>query len=302
MMRRKLRRVCLCLGLAGILAAGLGGGWMLLYNNWSVDPESRAEFVKNLNDAITRSREWVVDVGESRGLFQWEETAALLENAALLHMVADCARLSGDERLQSVAMQYFRVVRRPYAFGRLIDAGSRFEPPADYESQALEDYQRWFLHATAPAEYPLTAEDRANMFSPGRYRTGRATHQLLSLYLYRNHNGSTPELDRLIRRISTRIASEAAIDFRVTDLYLQRIAFVLAAGQPDLVKRRWVERALAAQQADGGWLWSWHGWQPKPYVLSFDAVSSTSHPTAQGMWIAYMLKYRYPEWIERNYR
>src|SRR5215831_194519 len=230
MMRRKLRRMCLGLGLAGILSMVLFNGWMLLYNNWSVDPESRAEFVRNLNDSITRGREWIVDVGEDRALVEWEEIAALLQNPALLHMVADCARLSGDKRLQSVAMQYFRVVRKPYAFGRLVDGGSRFEPPSYDESQELADYERWFLHATAPAEYLLTAEDRANMFSPDRYRTGSATHQLFSLYLYRNHNGSTPELDRLIRRISTRIASEAAIDFRVTDLYLQRIAFVLAAG------------------------------------------------------------------------
>ena len=95
---------------------------------------------------------------------------------------------------------------------------------------SAEDYQPWFLHAVAPTEYPLSAEALANMFSPDKYRTGGATHQLFALYLYRNHNGATPDLDRLIRRISVRIASEASIDFRVTDLYLQRIAFLLAAG------------------------------------------------------------------------
>jgi hypothetical protein len=140
------------------------------------------------------------------------------------------------------------------------------------------------------------------MFSPDKYQTGSATHQLFALYLYRNYNGSTPDLNRLIRRISVRIASEASFDFRVTDLYLQRIAFLLAAGQPDLVKRRWVERALAAQQHDGGWRYSWHGWQPKPFGFEFVDESSISHATAQGMWIVYMLKYRYPQWIEQNYR
>jgi hypothetical protein len=140
------------------------------------------------------------------------------------------------------------------------------------------------------------------MFSPDKYQTGSATHQLFALYLYRSYNGSTPDLDRLIRRISVRIASETSFDFRVTDLYLQRIAFLLAAGQPDLVKRRWVERALAAQQHDGGWRYSWHGWQPKPFRFQFADESSISHATAQGMWIVYMLKYRYPQWIEQNYR
>jgi hypothetical protein len=167
---------------------------------------------------------------------------------------------------------------------------------------SAEDYQPWFVHAVAPTEYPLSAEALANMFSSDKYRTGGATHQLFALYLYRNHNGATPDLDWLIRHISVRIASEASIDFRVTDLYLQRIAFLLAAGQQDLVKRRWVERALDAQQSDGGWSYSWHGWQPKPYHFRFAEEGSTSHPTAQGMWMVYMLKYRYPQWIEKNYQ
>ena len=127
-MRRKLGGCAFGLGLAGILAVGLSGGWMLLYNNWSVAPVSRAAFVSNLNHAITRSREWVVNGGESRPRSsrkkQW-----LLGNPALLHMVADCARLSGDEQLLSVVMEYFPVGERPYAFGRFLDSGSRFQPP-----------------------------------------------------------------------------------------------------------------------------------------------------------------------------
>jgi hypothetical protein len=77
-------------------------------------------------------------------------------------------------------------------------------------------------------------------------------HQLFALYLSRKFKGNTPELDRIMIRVENRIAAEAAFDFRVTDLYLQRIAFLLAAGRPDLVKPRWVERALTAQQSDRG--------------------------------------------------
>jgi hypothetical protein len=217
-------------------------------------------------------------------------------------MVADCARTSGDRRLQSLAALYFRANAKPYSFGRMVDPDCRFERPSENNSWTAEHYQPWFLYAVAPTEYPLSAEARANMFSPDKYRTGSATHQLLALYLYRKHNGPTSDLDRLIRRLSVRIASEASIDFRVTDLYLQRIAFLLAAGQTDLVKRRWVERALAAQQPDGGWLYSWYGWEPKPFRFHIAEASSTTHPTVQGMWMAYMLKYRYPNWIEKNYQ
>jgi hypothetical protein len=57
-------------------------------------------------------------------------------------------------------------------------------------------------------------------------------HQLFALYLYRKFNGDTPELDRIMIRVENRIAAGAALSFRVTDLYLQRIAFLLAARRP----------------------------------------------------------------------
>jgi hypothetical protein len=224
----------------------------------------------------------------------------LLENAALMHMVADCARMSGDGRLRSLAARYFTANAKPYSYGRMVDPDSHFELPG-YYSWTDDDYQPWFLHSIAPRIYLLPDQALANMFSPDKYRTGGATHQLFALYLYRTYTGESVDLNRLMRRISLRIASEASIDFRVTDLYLQRIAFLLAAGQPDLVKHRWVERALAAQQADGGWLYSWYGWHPTPYRFS-SGENSTSHPTVQGMWLAYMLKYRYSQWIANNYR
>jgi hypothetical protein len=278
----------------------VGIAW--LNNNWSIRPLSRAEFLGRLDNAITASREWVLTLGDPSAFLINEESAALLQNAALMHMVAECARASGDQRLQQLAALYFSVNADPYWFGRLVDPNCRFERPSVDYLWSAEDYQPWFVHAVAPTEYPLSAEALANMLSPDKYRTGGATHQLFALYLYRNHNGATPDMDWLIRHISMRIASEASIDFRVTDLYLQRIAFLLAAGQQDLVKRRWVERALSAQQSDGGWSFSWYGWQPKPYRFRFAEESSTSHPTAQGMWMVYMLKYRYPQWIEKNYQ
>lgn len=282
------------LGSLGVLIVAAIAGLALFDNNSSLRPISRAEFRRNLDAAIAGSRGWLLTLSG-------DEATALLQNPALLYMVVDCARISGDERLRTIAGDYFHSVQNPYWWARMVDPSSRFERPPDDYLRTLVNYQRWFMHAIAPEEYRLTAEDHRDMFSPDKYRTGRATHQLFALYLYRNYNGANPNLNRLIDRISARIAGEASIDFRVTDLYLQRVAFLLAAGHSDLVKRRWVERALAAQQWDGGWLYSWHGWQPNPLQFRLEKATSTSHPTAQGMWIAYMLKYRYPQWIEKNY-
>jgi hypothetical protein len=248
-----LQRLLFFFGLVVILVPGVLAGLMWFDNNSSIRALSRGEFVRKLDHALPASRAWVLAVGEGSSVVVNQEGVALLSNPALMHMVADCARASGDPRLQSLATSYFHMVSTPYWWGRLVDPSSRFERPPDDYLRDLEQYQRWFMHAMAPGEYPLSAEDRVDMFSPDKYRTGNLTHQLFALYFYRNFNGATPNLDRLIRRISVRIASEAAIDFRVTDLYLQRIAVLLAVGQLDLVKRRWVERALAAQQPNGGW-------------------------------------------------
>jgi hypothetical protein len=183
----------------------------------------------------------------------------------------------------------------------MVDPSITIAAPAAADLAGLEEYQRWVLHGVEP-NVALSPAELEDVFSPNRHRTGKATHQLLALYFYRKSQGASPELDRLMDKVERRIAWEAAVDFRVTDLYLQRIAFLLAAGRADLVQRRWVERALAAQQSDGGWLKDWHGWSPSVNRFSFRGGASTAHATVQGLWMGCMLKYRYAEWAEKNYR
>ena len=139
------------------------------------------------------------------------------------------------------------------------------------------------------------------MFAPDRFMWGSRTHQLFALILYRSRTGNAPQVNDLINHLCERIAMEAHWDVRVTDLYLQRIAFIMAAGRPDLIKRRWVERAIASQTASGGWVGSWYGWGPGLFAFTVGRRVPNSHTTVQGAWILYMLKYRYPDWIDRNY-
>ena len=231
------------------------------------------------------------------------EGRSLLTNSATAHMVVDCASLSSEPRMKALGSSFVDAWKvKANVLGKIVDSSIPRDVPSGREPQSLEEYQRWILHGAAPSDVPLSPKELEDMFSPDKYRTGKATHQLFALYFYRKSKGSTPELDRLMQKIEERIAWESAIDFRVTDLYLQRLAFLLAAGRPDLIRPRWVERAFAAQQIDGGWPESWHGWSRTPYRFSFGDESPTAHSTAQGMWISYMLKYRYPEWIDRNYK
>jgi hypothetical protein len=102
-------------------------------------------------------------------------------------------------------------------------------------------------------------------------------------------------------RLAERIAQEAALDFRLTDLYLQRIVCLLLAGRTDLVRPRWVERVLAAQQTDGGWKYFWYGWDSRIFRFRLGQQPTSAHATAQGLWLISLIKYRHPEWIAQHY-
>jgi hypothetical protein len=276
----------------------------VLNNNFPVRRPSRADFAKTLDQTLARSTDWALAQYRQPGIGDpTSEGHSLLLNAATAHMVVDCASLSSDPRMKALGANFVDAWKvEADVFAKMVDPAIPTNPPGERELQGLEEYKLWILHGAAPDAVPLSPGEREDMFSPNKYRTGKAAHQLLALYFYRKSKGSTPELDRLMRTIEERIAGEAAVDFRVTDLYLQRLAFLGAAGRPDLIRPRWVERVLAAQQSDGGWLQDWHGWSRTPYRFSFGEESPTAHATAQGMWLACMLKYRYPEWIEQNYK
>ena len=294
-------RVCLFALALLILATGLA----ILNNNFSLSRPSKAEFVNRLDHSLEASANWTMDQFPSGDVRQWAtyEGKDLISNPALAHMLVDCATTSGDSRLQGLATAFIEAHRAyPFTWAKMVDPSIATHPVGEREASELAEYQRWVLHGISPVEYPLSANERADMFSPTKNGTGRATHQLFSLYVYRKFNGNNPALEHVMNQLGDRIASEAALDFRVTDLYLQRVSFLLAAGRTDLVKPRWVERALAAQQGDGGWHYTWYGWGPTPYRYTFPPEHSVAHSTAQAMWMSCMLKYRYPEWIDKNYK
>src|ERR1039457_6511797 len=251
-----LRRIATSVAILLALALAVA----LVNNNASIRRPSRAEFVGSLDQTLARSTDWALRQypKTATGTASTPEGRYLVSNSATAHMVVDCASLSSDPRMKALGSSFVDAWKvETSVFGRMVDPAVPANAPSGLELQRLEEYQRWVLHGAAPDDVPLSPKEIDDMFSPDRYRTGKATHQLFALYFYRKSKGSTPELDRLMQKIEERIAGEAAVDFRVTDLYLQRLAFLLAAGRPDLIRARWVERALAAQQMDGGWLESW---------------------------------------------
>ncbi len=285
---QKIRSKILRWLLYGVGALFIGLAAFFGNNNFSCWPTTTRDLQQNMDDALTASTNWLTA--------HTEEIAVTAPNTALLHMLADMVACSGDVRLQQILTIY---LRRPNAsiWQRMVIPDAPVTPLAEADFARYEDYQRWILYALAPEHIQLTADDHASRIDPARHHWGSLTHQLFALYIERRQHGASPAFNTLLDRLCERIAFEALWDVRVTDLYLQRVAFLLAAGRPDLVKRRWVERILSHQQSDGGWLAAWHGWGPSLGMFRWQPLTPNQHTTMQGIWALVMLKYRYPAWL-----
>jgi hypothetical protein len=269
---------------------------VLANNNYSWNHQSRASFDTQLDGAIARATDWMV-----------ANPRAIENNQALMYMVSDMAKMSGNARLRAF-MNGYDAYLSTIAPPEPVNAVWRRFANSDAHVPQLPSYYlrnqgfeiRWDAYAAAPDKVELSDADRANMFSPTKYYWGARHHQLLALAMYRHFSGSSPDLNRTIDYLSEKIARDAHYDFRVSDSYIQRTAFILAAGRPDLIRRRWVERILDYQTADGSWTYCWYGWCRG--VFEFRAPPYPAHTTVQAAWALYMLKYRYPEWVKENYR
>jgi hypothetical protein len=265
----------------------------LLNNNFSLRHSSRAAVNAQLDHDFDDAINWIKDNPETSE-----------RNPSMMYMIADMERMSHDPRLQAVLDHYqkhylaYPATLLDFAWFRLVNR--KAEVPVirvpDLHGQ-LNEFA-WSAYALAPDKVSLSPGDRASMFSPTKYVWGARQHQLLALVIYRDYNGGSPELNNTINDMAEKIARDAHYDFRLTDSYIQRTAFVLAAGRPDLIRRRWVERILDHQNADGSWDYCWYGWCRG--IFEF-AVYNPGHATVQAAWALTMLKYRYPQWIELQY-
>ena len=276
------------------LAAGLL--LILVNNNYSASRESRAGFEARVDGAIARATDWIV-----------ANPRAIENNPSLMYMVSDMAKMSDDPRLRALLDgydTYLNTVAQPKpvnaVWRRLVnpEAPIPLLATSDLRTEGFE--LSWDAYAISPDKVELSYAERLNLFSPTKYYWGERHHQLLALVMYRDFNGSSPDLNRTINYLAEKIARDAHYDFRVSDSYVQRTAFILAAGRPGLVRRRWVERILDNQTPDGSWSYCWHGWCRG--VFEFGAPPYPAHTTVQAAWALYLLKYRYPSWIEENYR
>lgn len=269
----------------------------ILNNNYSLWQVPRGEFRARVDRSMEDSTNWMSAHPE------------ILWNPSLMFMVADMERMSGDPRLRLMLGQYRRskyVTKSFTPFGpvwaRMVDPQAPV-PMMDLTQapgQGLFEVI-WDAYAIAPDRVMVSSSQRANMFSPTKYYWGRRHHQLLALDMYRYYNGSSEELNGTINHLAEKVARDAHFDFRVNDSYVQRSAFILGSDRPDLIRSRWIERILDYQRPDGSWRYCWYGWCRGIFEFRLGDYGS-DHSTVQAAWALYMLKYRYPQWIEQHYQ
>ena len=288
-----------CAGIAFIVFVVVVA-FALINNNFAFTHPSHTAFEAQLDTSLDRAIASIAAHPEDA-----------CTNPPLLYMVADMESLSHDPRLRAVLEDY-RENYLPHpmsvidvAWYRLVNRNANVPiiQVADQHGQ-LNEFA-WDAYALATDKISLAADDRASMFSRTKYVWGARQHQLLALVIYRDYNGGSPELDGTLNYLAEKVARDEHYDFRVTDSYIQRIAFVLGAGRPDLVRSRWVDRILDNQRADGSWSYCWYGWCRGVFEFSTTYRtndSNSGHSTIQAAWALTMLKYRYQQWIAEHYR
>jgi hypothetical protein len=243
-------------GVAAAILAMLTLVWGLWCGNRRAAPVSEADKAQAFQQAV--------------GWFKAHESQVLQDgNAALWWMVQTAAERTHDPYLASLVRRsldlFYPLGQEAPAWKRMVDPraviSDQVPPVAD-----LAPYQRFFIHALTcrPVQAPdgdtserfLTSNTCRPLISQVfRGDTVCSTHQLMGLQLIKRsgcetaHNTTALE-SALIADIQTQLKW----DFVVKDAYIQRVLMLAWVGHTDALKPVWLQRVLAAQQPDGGWL------------------------------------------------
>ncbi len=184
------------------------------------------------------------------------------DNAVLWWMVGESAAFLNDGRLRELFYAYQARLDRKYPLSvwhHLFDPESRV--PVDGSLLAtLPDYNRHFIYGltcdTELAKLQVIKDQNKTDFCSHTHPLSPAclTHQMMSFrFMQRRGCGNQDEVGRALSTLSHNVETQAALDFRVVDVYLQRVLMLADAGAWDRINTRWIRKILDAQTGDGGW-------------------------------------------------
>lgn len=237
--------------LIGIIGASVIG-W---FGHRPAPPVTQAQYQQSYQRAVA----WV----------RTHETQVLQDgNAALWWMVQTAAERTNDAYLQGLVRQSMARVytgnTARIAWQRMVTPKAEIDP--DLASlEGLSPYQLFLYHAVTCRPVELAQGDTSRFLQTNVCRPQAievysrdltcSTHQLMGIKLYeRTGCPAQGGLAALEAELLSDIEQQMQLDVIVKDGYLQRVLTLSWMGGAERVKPLWVQRVLAAQQPDGGWL------------------------------------------------
>ncbi len=271
------------------------GGWIffeLWQNNKSVEPPNRIAVESSLNNGIS----WLNS-----------HRSEILNdpNSMLWWMVKESATLTGNPILNGLYDEY----KVRYLDSILNNVWSHIfykdsiAPLNPLLLKNLPDYNLFFLYGASCSsslgrEPVVTEQLSANFCDDHLFSPACATHQLMGFrFLQRRKCGNQTNTSESIASLQNRLTSQLSWDFRLVDVYLQRVLMLVDSGAHERVKPIWISRVLSGQDSDGGW----SGFEPliplskelslgfSARVMSVDRNQSNFHTTAQGVLLMSLL-------------
>lgn len=277
-----IRKAVIAVLVSAVLIGVFGAG-TLIYNNVSF--YSDEAFAKRVDAAIEKTLVWTkTHEGEivKRG------------NIGLIKMLKEIENLRATPVFSDIISSFMAAPKRPKCWKRLVDPNwpvDELELNVTIKKERLDN--KWILYAMAPDSAKITPEEM-QLFEPEQWRGRKLAHQLDALTILRKSKGANEELDKLIEHLCNRLSNELVFGVLVLDI--GKVAFVLRAGLPEKIRRRWVERIIANQLPDGGWNVRWlrftSGRRP---VFDFGMRPSNQHDTLLALTVLYMVRYEYAE-------
>ncbi|MBN2019562.1 MAG: hypothetical protein JW749_04990 [Sedimentisphaerales bacterium] len=285
--RSTLRKLLFC---AVVLFVVIIGVFVALIACNNISMWSDETFENRLDEALRRSENWV----EGSRLDILAD-----KNAALMTMLRECNDVRPNPVFNGIVRSFLNRSASGYSrsWNREVDPNwpvDKRELNLAIANDNLDN--KWALYAIAPEKAEIDHDD-LGMFDYEKWHRRQLTHQLFALTMLRDRYEPSKRLDDLIEHLCQRTGGDLNLNIPVVDIYIQRVAFVLRAGHPQKIRRRWVERIIANQQPDGGWNDRWFCFttiRRKP-IFSISRTPSDAHATVQAVLALYLVKYRYPE-------
>lgn len=236
------------LGVLAMLSVGLG----VWQNNRSSPPPDRSELKRSLDKGIgwlAHNRNTILD--DSNPILWWmvQESAALTQSPILKDLYAQYHK------------RYFAGKRK--AWMHLFDPASDV-PMRLSELEQLPYYNLFILYGVSCSpELARTEVVRRQMESSfcdsKPFSPACVTHQMMGFYFMHHRGcGDAKEIESSLAVLRSRVLTQLTWDFRLVDVYIQRVLMLVDTGAIDQVKPVWIRRVVDAQDNEGGW----SGFQP----------------------------------------